>query len=171
MFHKEVHQCSGDCGRRVKEKRRDPKNGSIQFLQAQEEVVPVLNSQQIIVVLLQDAGVKCRHVGSATNVLLKNLCGSKVASEDKVILLNLGPAERAGENATVADHSTNVVVPVEDRRDLWQERAEVLSDGVHVLVTGVVKVHQLPDFDCVSSQSEVVGHVDVMRDLCPARQC
>lgn len=121
MFHKEVHQRSCHCGRRVEEKCWNPKNGSIQFLQAQEEVVPILNSQQIIVVLLQDAGVKCCHVGSATNILLKNLCGSEIAAEDKVIFFNLGPAEGAGENATVADHSTDIVVLVEDRRDLRQQ--------------------------------------------------
>lgn len=170
MFHKEVHQRPGHRGRSVEEKRWDPQDGSVQLLQAEEKVVPVLHSQQIIVVFLQDAGVKGRHVGPTPNVLLKNLRWREVASEDKVVFFYLGPAARAGEDAAVPDDGADVVALVEDGRNLRQQRPEVLADGVDILVAGIVKVHQLADSDGVPGQREVTGDVDVLRNLRPARQ-
>lgn len=162
MLHEEVHQRPCHRGRGVEEKRRDPQDRPVQLLQAQEEVVPVLHRQQIVVVLLQDARVKGGHVGPSPYVLLKDLRRRKVAPEDVVELLDLGAAARAGQDAAVADHGADVVVLVEDRRDLRQQRAEVLPDGEDVLVAGVVVVHQLPDPDGSSGQAEVVGDVDVL---------
>lgn len=154
----------------MEEKRWDPQDGSVQLLQAQEKVVPVLHSQQIVVVFLQDAGVKGRHVGPTPNVLLKNLRWREVASEDKVVFFYLGPAARAGEDAAVPDDGADVVAHVEDGRNVRQQRPEVLADGVDILVAGIVKVHQLADFDGVPGQREVTGDVDVLRNLHPAKQ-
>lgn len=168
VLHEEVHQRAGDRGRGVEEERRDPENGAVQLLQAQEEVVAVLDGQQVVVVLLQDAGVEGGHVGAAPHVPPEDLRRSEVAAEDVVVLLDLSAAARAGEDPAVAHHGADVVALVEDGRGLRQQRAEVLADGVHVLVAGVVEVHQLADAHRVSGQREVVGDVDVLRDLLPA---
>lgn len=114
MFDKEIYQCPCDSGGRVEEKCRDPQDGVVQFFQTEEEVVPVLNGQQVVVVLLQDAGVEGGHVGPSANVLFEDLRRRKVATEDKVKLLDLRAAARAGEYATVAHHSTDVVVLAHD---------------------------------------------------------
>lgn len=145
MLDEEIHQCPCDSGGRVEEKCRDPQDGAVQFLQTEEEVVPVLHGQQVVVVLLQDAGVEGGHVGPSPNVLFKDLRRCKVAAEDKVKLLDLRATARAGEDATVAHHGTDVVVFANDGRGLGEERAEVLTDGVDVLVAGVVIVHELSD--------------------------
>lgn len=141
MLHKEVHQCPCHRGRRVEEKCWDPQNGTVQLLQAQKKVVPVLHSQQIVVVFLQDTRVKGGHVCPPPNVLFEELSRREVAAKDKVELLNLGPAARASEDATVADHSAGVVVFVQNGRDLGEKGAEVLADGEDVFVAGVVVMH------------------------------
>ena len=141
MFHKEVHQRPGDRRRGVEEKGRDPQDGGVQPLQAQEEVVPVLHRQQVVVVFLQDAGVKGRHVGPLSHVSLKQLRRRKVAAEDKVEGVDLPAAARARQDAAVAHHGAGVVVLLGDRRRLGEQRAEALPDGEDVLVAGVVVVH------------------------------
>lgn len=154
----------------MKEKCRDPQDGVVQLLQTEEEVVPVLHGQQVVVVLLQDAGVEGGHVGPSPDILPENLGGRKVAAEHKVKLLDLRAAARAGEDAAVAHHGADVVVLAHDGRGLREERAEVLADGVDVLVAGVVVVHELPDADRCSCQCEVTWNVNIMRNVLSARR-
>lgn len=170
MLHEEIDQRPCDCGGRVEEKRRDPQDGVVQLLQTQEEVVPVLHGQQVVVVLLQDAWVEGGHVGPTPNVLFEDLRRRKVAAEDKVKLLDLRAAARAGEDAAVAHHGTDIVVLAHDGRGLREERAEVLADGEDVLVAGVVVVHQLSDPHRPSRQCEVARNVDVLRNFFSAEQ-
>lgn len=92
VLHKEVHQGPGHRGRCVEEEGRDPQDGSLQLLQAEEEIIPVLNGQQVVVVPLQDAGVKGGQVGLLPHVFGVNLRRGKVAAEHKVGLVNLRAA-------------------------------------------------------------------------------
>ena len=170
MLHEEVDQRARDGGRRVEEEGGDPEDGAVQPLQAQEEVVAVLHGEQVVVVLLQDAGVERGHVGVPAHVLLENLGGCEVAAEHVVELLDLRAALGAREDAAVAHHSAHVVMLVEDGRGLGQQRVEVLPDGEHVLVAGVVVVHELAHAHPAANQGEVVGDVDVAGDVLPARQ-
>lgn len=170
MLHKEIHQRPGDRCWCVEEKCWYPQDGSIQLLQTQKEVVPVLYRQQIVVVFFQDTGVEGCHVGASSNVLLEDLSWGKVAPEDKVKPIDLLTAAWAGQDAAVADHSTDIVVLLEDGWRLGKERAEILPDGEDVLVTGVVVMHQLPDSHWISGQREITGDVNVLRDLLSARQ-
>lgn len=98
----------------MEEKCWYPQDGSVQLLQTQKEVVPVLYCQQIVVVFFQDTGVKGCHVGASSNVLLEDLSWGKVAPEDKVKPIDLRAAARAGQNAAVADHGADIVVFLED---------------------------------------------------------
>lgn len=134
MLDKEIYQCPCHSSGRVEEKCWDPQDGIIQFLQTEKKVVPVLYGQQVVVVLLQYAGVEGGHVGPSPNVLFEDLRRSKVAAEDKVKLLDLRAAAGAGEDPAVAHHGTHVVVLARDGRGLREQRAEVLADGVDVLV-------------------------------------
>lgn len=165
MLHEEVHEGAGDGGRGVEEEGRDPEDSPVQLLQAEEEVVAVLDGQQVVVVFLQDAGVEGGQVGASANVLAEHLGRSKVATEDKVKLVDVRAAAAARQDATVAHDSTGVVALVENGRDLGQQRAEVLPDGEDVLVAGVVVVHELAHAHAAFSQSEVVRNVNVLSDL------
>lgn len=104
VLHEEVHQGPGDRGRRVEEEGRDPQDRSLQLLQAEEEVVPVLNGQQVVVVALQDAGVEGGHVGLLPHVFGVDLRRGEVAAEHKVGLVDLGAALAARQDAAVAHH-------------------------------------------------------------------
>lgn len=79
----------------MKEEGRDPQDGSLQLLQVEEEIVPVLNGQQVIVVPLQDAGVKGGQVGLPAHVLGVDLRGGEVTAEDKVGLVDFWAAVAA----------------------------------------------------------------------------
>lgn len=95
VLHEEVHQGSSYCGRGVKEEGRNPKDGALQLLQVEEEVVPVLYGQQVVVVSLQDAGIKGGQVGLPPHVFGVDLRGGEVAAEDKVGLVDFGAAVAA----------------------------------------------------------------------------
>lgn len=114
VLHKEVHQGSGYCGGGVKEEGGDPEDGSLQLLQVQEEVIPVLNGQQVVVVPLQDAGVKRGQIGLLAYIFEVDLSGSKIAAEDKVGLVDLGAAVAPSQDAAVSHHGTRTVVLVAD---------------------------------------------------------
>lgn len=105
----------------MKEESRDPENGTVQLLQAQEEVVTVLDGEQVVIILLEDAGVESGEIRLMAHVLLEDLGGGKVAAEDKVRLVNLWPAGAPSENAAVAHHCTHVVVLVLDGRGLRKQ--------------------------------------------------
>ncbi len=154
----------------MKKEGRDPQDGSLQLLQVEEEVIPVLNGQQVIVIPLQDAGVKGGQVGLLAHVLGVHLCGSKVAAKDKVCLVDFLAAVAACQDAAVAHHRTYAVVLVVDRRSVWEQRFEVVADGEDVLVAGVVKVHQLADTHTVLCEREVVGNVNVAEDIFPGKR-
>lgn len=170
MLDKEIHQSSGDRGRSVKEEGRDPEDGAFQLLQVEEEVVPVLDGQQVVVVPLQDAGVERGHVGLPAHVLGVDVRGGEVAAEDEVGLIDLGAAVAAGQDAAVSHHGAHTVVLVEDGRDFREERLEVVTDGEDVFVAGVVKVHQLANTHAVLREREVVGNVDVAEDIFPEKE-
>lgn len=127
----------------MKEEGWDPQDGSLQLLQVKEEVIPILYCQQVIVVPLQDAGVKRGQVGLPAHVLGVDLCGGEVATEDKVSLVDFWAALASGEDAAVAHHSTHTVMLVEDRREVWEKGLEVVADRENIFVAGVVKMHQL----------------------------
>ena len=170
MLHEEVHQGPGHRGRRVQEERRDPQNGSLQLLDIKEEVVPVLDGEQVVVVALQDARVKGGHVGLPAHVLVVHLRGGEVTAKHKVRLVDFIAAAAAREDAAVPHHGAHVVVLVVDRRRVWKQGLEVVADGEHVLVTGIVEMHQLTHAHAVLGEGEVVGDVDEMEDLFPGRQ-
>lgn len=151
----------------MQEEGGDPQDGSLQLLQVEEEVVPVLNGQQVVVISLQDAGVEGGHVGLPANVLGVELRGGEVAAEDEVGLVDLGAAVAASEDAAVANHGTHAIVLVEDGGALGQQGLEVVADGEDVLVAGVVKVHELAHMHAVLCEGEVVGNVDEAEDIFP----
>lgn len=154
----------------MEEEGRDPQDGSLQLLQVEKEIIPVLNGQQVVVVPLQDAGVKGGQVGLPAHVLGVDLRRGEVAAEDEVGLVNLWAAVAARQDTAVSHHSTHTVVLVEDRRGVWEQGFEVVADGEDILVAGVVKVHQLADTHTVLCQGEVVGNVDVAEDIFPEKQ-
>lgn len=154
----------------MEEEGRDPQDGSLQFLQVEEEVIPVLNGQQVIVVPLQDARVKGSQVGLLAYVLGVDLCRGKVATEDKVGLVDFWAAMAPCEDAAVSHHCTHTVVLVEDRRSVWKQGFEVVADGENILVAGVVKVHQLANTHTVLCKREVGGNVDVAEDIFPKKR-
>jgi len=170
VLHEEVHQGPGYRGRGMEEEGGDPQDGSLQLLQVEEEIIPVLNGQQVIVVPLQDAGVKGGEVGLLAHVLGVDLRGGEVAAEDKVGLVDLRAALAPRQDAAVAHHGADAVVLVVDGRDVRQQRLQVVADGEHVLVAGVVKVHQLADAHAVLREGEVGGNVDVGEDIFPGRR-
>lgn len=170
VLHEEVHQGSSYCGRSVKEEGGNPKDGSLQLLQVEEEVVPVLYGQQVVIVSFQDAGVKRGQVGLPPHIFGVDLRGGKVAAEDKVGLVDFRAAVAARQDAAVPHHSTHAVVPVEDGRGVWEQGLEVVADGEHILVAGVVKVHQLAHTNAVLGEGEVVGNVDEAEDIFPEKQ-
>lgn len=88
----------------MEEEGGDPQDGSSQLLQVEEEIIPVLNGQQVVVVPLQNAGVKGGHVGLPPHIFGVNLSGGKVAPEDKVSLINVGATVATCEDTTVAHH-------------------------------------------------------------------
>lgn len=153
----------------MKEEGRDPKDGSLQLLQVEEEIIPVLNGQQVVVIPLQDAGVKGGQVGLLAYVLGVDLCGCKVASEHKVGLVNFWAAVAASQDAAVAHHRAYAVVLVADGRRVWKQGFEVVADGEDILVAGVVKVHQLADTHTVLCEGEVVGNVNVVENIFPEK--
>lgn len=153
----------------MEEEGRDPQDSSLQFLQVEEEIIPVLNGQQVIVVPLQDAGVKGGQVGLLAHIFGVNLCWSKVATEDKVGLVDFWAAVAACEYAAVSHHCTHTIVLVEDRRNVWKQGFEVVADGENIFVAGVVKVHQLANMHTVLCEGEVVGNVDVAEDIFPEK--
>lgn len=104
----------------MKEEGRDPKDGSLQLLQVEEEIIPVLNGQQVVVIPLQDAGVKGGQVGLLAYVLGVDLCGCEVASEHKVGLVDFWAAVAASQDAAVAHHRAYAVVLVVDGRRVWK---------------------------------------------------
>lgn len=141
MLYEEIYECACDSGRRVEEKGWDPQDRAVQLLQTQEEIVPVLDGQQVVVVFLQNTGVEGGEVGPAAHVSTEDFGGREVAAENKVILVDFGATAAPGEDPTVSHHSACVVALVEDRRRVRKQRLEVLSDGEHVFVAGVVVVH------------------------------
>lgn len=153
----------------MEEKGRDPQDGSVQLLQAQEEVVPVLDGEQVVIVLLQNAGIEGREVCAATHVPAEDLGGSEVAPEDEVVGIDGGSAPTACQDAAVSHHGARVVALVKDGRRVRQEGAEVLADGEDVFVTGVVVVHQLTHANAALGQGKVTWHVDVLGDLFTAK--
>lgn len=167
VLHKEVHQGPGDGGRRVEEEGRDPQDGALQLLQAEEEVVPVLNGQQVVVVALQDAGVERGQVGLLAHVFVVDLRGGEVAAEHKVGLVDLRAALAARQDAAVAHHRADAVLLVAYGRDVWEQRLEVVADGEDVLVAGVIEVHELADAHAALGEGEVAGNVDVAEDIFP----
>ena len=88
----------------MKEKGRDPQDGSLQLLQVQEEIIPVLDGQQVVVVPLQDAGVEGGQVRLPAYILGVHLRGGEVATEDKVGLVDFWATVTACQDATVAHH-------------------------------------------------------------------
>lgn len=126
-----------------------------------------MNGQEVIVIPLQDAGVESGQVGLPTHIFRVDLCGGKVAAKDKVGLVDFWAAVAACENATVSHHSTHTVVPVEDRRDVWEQGLEVVADREYVLVAGVVKVHQLANTHAVLGEGEIVGNINIVEDIVP----
>lgn len=153
----------------MQEEGRDPQDGSLQLLQVEEEIIPVLNGQQVVVIPLQDAWVKGGEVGLPAYILGVDLCGSKVASEHKVGLVDLRAAVAAGQDATVAYYRAYAVMLVVDGRNVWEQGLEVVADGEDILVAGVVKVHQLANTHTVLCKGEVVGDVNVVEDVFPAK--
>lgn len=121
VLHKEVHQGPGHRGRGMEEEGRDPQDGFLQLLQAEEEVIPVLNGQQVVVVPLQDAGVEGGQVGLPANILGVDLRGGEVAAEDEVSLVNFRAAVTSCQDAAVSHHSAHAVVLVEDGRDVREQ--------------------------------------------------
>lgn len=105
----------------MKEEGRDPKDRSLQLLQVEEEIVPVLNGQQVVVIPLQDAGVKGGQVGLLAYVLGVDVCGGEVASEHKVGLVNFWAALAACQDAAVAHHRAYTVMLVVDGRSVWEQ--------------------------------------------------
>lgn len=114
VLNKEVHQGPCDGGRGVEEKCRDPQNGPLQLLQVEKEVVAVLDGQQIVVVPLQDAGVKSGEVGLPAHILVVGVGRGEVAAEDKVGAVDLWPTVTSCQDPTVTHHGTHVVVLVLD---------------------------------------------------------
>lgn len=153
----------------MQEEGRDPQDGSLQLLQVEEEIIPVLNGQQVVVIPLQDAWVKGGEVGLLAYILGVDLCGGKVASEHKVGLVDLWAAVAASQDATVAYYGTYAVMLVVDRRNVWEQGFEVVADGEDILVAGVVKVHQLANTHTVLCKGEVVGNVNVVEDVFPGK--
>lgn len=129
-----------------------------------------MNGQQVIVIPLQDAGVKGGQVGLLAYVLGVDVGGGKVAAEDKISLVNFRATVAAGENAAVSHHSTHAVVLIEDGRGVRKQGFEVVTDGENILVAGVVKVHQLANAHAVLRKGKVVGNVDVVEDIFPEKK-
>ncbi len=154
----------------MKEEGRDPQDGSLQLLQVEEEIVPVLNGQQVIVVFLQDAGVKGGQVGLLAHVLGVDVRGGEVAAEDKVGLVDFWATVAACQDAAVAHHRAYAVMLVVDRGGVWEQGFEVVADGEDIFVAGVVKVHQLANPHTVLCEGEVAGNVDVAEDIFPEKR-
>lgn len=152
----------------MKEEGWDPQDGSSQLLQVQEEVIPVLDGQQVVVVPLQNAGVKGGHVGLLPHIVGVDLGGGKVAPEHKVGLVDVSAAVATRQDAAVAHHGAEAVMLVVDRRGVGEEGFEVVADGENVLVAGVVEVHQLTHPHSVLCEGEVVGNVDESQNILPA---
>lgn len=167
VLHKEVNQCSRDRRRRVEEKSGDPKNGPIELFQTQKEVVAILNGQEVVVILLQDAGVKGGKVGFPSNIFLESLSWSKIAPKDKIRFIDFLPALAPSQDPAVANHCTDVVMLVQDGRHVRKQRLEVIADGENVLMAGVVVVHQLPNPNAALDQGKVFDHVDMLKDFLP----
>lgn len=153
----------------MEEEGRDPQDGSLQLLQVEEEIIPVLNCQQVVVIPLQDTGVKGGHVGLPAHILRVDLSWCKVAAEDKVGLINFRATVAACKDAAVAYHGAHIVMPVENRRGVWEQRLKVVADGEDIFVAGVVKVHQLAHAHTILGKGEVVGDVNVAEDLLSGR--
>lgn len=153
----------------MEEKGWNPQDGSVQLLQAQEEVVSVLDGEQVVIVLLQNAGIERREVCAAAYVFAEDLGGREVAAEDEVVGVNGGTAPAARQDAAVSHHGARVVALVKDGRRVRQEGTEVLADGEDVFMTGVVVVHQLTHTNAALGQGEVTWHVDVLGNLFTAK--
>lgn len=153
----------------MEEKGRYPQDGSVQLLQAQEEVVSVLDGEEVVIVLLQNAGIKGCEVCAAAHVPAEDLSWRKVAAEDEVVGVDGGAAPAACQDSTVSHHGARVVALVKDGRRVRQEGAEVLADGEDVFMTGVVVVHQLTDTNAALGQGKVAWHVDVLGNLFTAK--
>lgn len=134
MLDKKIHQGPSYCGGGMKEKGRDPQDGSLQLLQVEKEIIPVLNGKQIIVVPLQDTGVKSGQVGLPAYVLGVDLRGGEVAAEDKVGLVDFRATVAACQDAAVSHHSTYTVVLVVDRRCVRKQGLKVVTDGEDIFV-------------------------------------
>lgn len=129
-----------------------------------------MNGQQVIVIPLQDAGVKGGQVGLLAYILGVDVGGGKVAAEDKIGLVNFRATVAAGKNATISHHGTHAVVLIEDGRGVGKQGFEVVTDGENILVAGVVKVHQLANTHAVLRKGKVVGNVDVVEDIFPEKK-
>lgn len=154
----------------MKEEGRDPQDSSLQLLQVEEEIIPVLNGQQVVVIPLQDAGVKGGQVGLLAYVLGVDICGGEVASEHKVRLVNFWAAVAACQDAAVAHHRAYAIMLVVDGRSVGEQGFEVVADGEDILVAGIVKVHQLADTHTALCEGEVLGNVNVAEDIFPEKR-
>lgn len=152
------------------EEGRDPQDGSLQLFQVEIEVIPVLNGQQVVVVLLQDTRIKGCQIGLPAYIRVVQICGGKVTAEHKIGLVNFWSTLAACQDATVAHHGTHVEMSVENRRGVWEQRFEVVADGEDILVAGVVKVHQLAQAHAVLYEGEVVGNVNVVEYIFPGKE-
>lgn len=153
----------------MEEKRWNPQDGSVQLLQAQEEVVSVLDGEQVVIVLLQNAGIKGCEVCATAHVPAEDLGGCKVAAEDEVVRVDDGTTPAACQDAAVSHQGTRVVALVKDGRRVRQEGTEVLADGEDVFMTGVVVVHQLTHTNAALGQGKVTWHIDVLGNLFTAK--
>lgn len=126
-----------------------------------------MNGQQVIVVPLQDAGVEGGQVGLLAHVLGVNVRGGKVATEDKISLVDFWAAVAAGEDAAVSHHGAHAVVLIVDGRGVGKQGHEVVADRENILVAGVVEVHQLAKTHAVLCEGKVVGNVEVVEDVFP----
>lgn len=124
--------------------------------------------QKVVVILLQNTGVKSSQVGLSADVLVESFRWSKVTSKDKVGAVYFRSALAFGQDAAVAYHRANVVMPVHDGRAVRQKRSEVIADRKDVFVTGIVVMHQLPSSYAILGQRKISDYVHILENLSPA---
>lgn len=122
VLHEEVHESAGDRGGGVEEKGGNPEDGPVQLLQAQEEVVPVLDGEKVVVVLLQDAGVEGGQVGPPPHILTEDLGWCEVTAEDEVVFVDSGTTPAARQDPAVSHNGAGVVSLIEDGGGVRKQR-------------------------------------------------
>lgn len=154
----------------MEEEGRDPENGSVELLQAEKKVIAILNGHQVVVILLQNAGVEGGKVGFPADVLLERLGRGKIATENKIGFIDFLPTLTAHQDPAVSDNGANVVVFVLNGRDVGKQRPEVIANGENVFMAGVIVVHQLSDPNHALGQRKVLDHVNVLQNLLPENE-